>query len=115
MSDVDTPLLAEFYASDAEAEMHARHVRELAAIYSVPIDIGRPMLPEIALKRRDADAKEYYNTHQLAWNKQLGPRSKRKVVRKTKAKPKRKRKAKRKTKWVPRKTYLARLRKKKRK
>ncbi len=113
MSDVETPLLAEFYASGTEVEdMRARHERELASIFSVPIGLDRPMLPEIALKRRDANAIEWYNTKQIAWNKQLGPRVKRKVVRKVKRKPKRKRKVKRKAKWVPRKTYLARLRKK---
>ncbi len=117
-SPVGTPLLEEMYASaeESEEQMHARHVRELAEIYSVPIDFSKGMnktIHEAQLKRRGADASDWYSSKQQAWNKQHGEpvRRKRKVVRKTK--PKRKRKAKRKAKWVPRKTYLARLRKKK--
>ncbi len=107
---VETPLLEAMYASDAEAKMHARHVRELAEIYSVPIEIRKPRL-----ERQNAEAidNEIYGRMALAWNKRKGPGTKRKTsVRSTKPRRKAKRKVTKK-KWVPRKTYLARLRKKK--
>lgn len=118
MSDVETPLLAALYASATEGDeledMRERHMRELASIFSVPIGVSIP-----ALERKNAIARDndYYARKTLAWGKLKGEpkrRRKRKVVRKTKAKPKRKRKTKPKAKWVPRKKYLANLRRKRR-
>lgn len=108
-SPVETPLLERLYNTEDESQ--------IPQIGSISIG-DPPPFPDLVIKRKNAMSREdneYYGRQMLAWGKLKGPpkkRSKKSYVRKTKPRRKAKRRVTRNKKWIPRKKYLAQLRRK---